>query len=123
MATALQVRLIGKKRQRLARHCTTLALDMLAYHHQTLRCLTAMGQLTQLRDFQTHLHLLPFALIHDGLLQRLCQARADDVADFLGFEQTHYGFVAEAAVGAKQAYFGLTQVLQSGFNKPFDVVV
>ena len=31
-----------------------------------------MGLLTQLRDFQTHLNLLPFALICDGLLQRLC---------------------------------------------------
>ncbi len=52
-------------------------------------------------DFQTNLNLLPFALIHSSLLQRLRQARTDDVADLLGFEQGYYDLVVEAAIGAK----------------------
>src|SRR5450830_693216 len=84
-----------------------LALDVLAHYIQALRCIPAVRLVGQFRDFQTLLDLLPFALIHNGLLQRRGQACADDVADLLGLEQTHYGFVVEAAVSAKQSHLGI----------------
>ena len=76
-----------------------------------------MQLVAQLRDLQSHFDLLPFALIHNGLLQRLRQARADDVADLFGLEQGHYGLVVKAAVGAKQAHCCGAQVLQCGLDK------
>lgn len=81
-----------------------------------------MWLVAQLGDFQADLDLLPFALIHDGLLQRLRQACADDVTDLLGLEQGHDALVVEAAVGAKQPYLGRPQVLQGGLYEFFDVV-
>lgn len=59
----------------------------------------------------------------NGLLQRLSQARTDDVADLLGLEQGDYGLAVEAAVGAKQAHFSSAQIFKGGLNKTLGVVV
>ena len=86
IAPALQVWVIGKQRQRLARYAADFALHVLAYHDQAFRFIPAMGLVAQLRDLQARSDLLPLALIYDGLLQRLRQARTDDVADLVPFE-------------------------------------
>ncbi len=70
-----------------------------------------MRLVTHFADFKSRLDLLPFALVHDGLLQRLRQARTDDVGDLLVHQKVDDGFVIEAAVCTKQPDLGCPQVL------------
>lgn len=81
-----------------------------------------MGLVAHFADFKSRLDLLPLALVHDGLLQRLCRACADDVGYLLAHQEVDDGFVIEATVCAEQSDFGWPQIFQRGFQKAQRIV-
>ena len=58
----------------------------------------------------------------DGVLQRLCQLGADDVCDFLKYQEVHDHLVIKAAVCTQQSDLGGAKVLQGRLQKAQYVV-